>query len=80
MQLLKPLSKETQELSRLDLSSCGLKCDYIFSLRNEVALVGGILELNLGGNHMGEEVCFFLAVLFLGLELCGLLVAVNHSL
>ncbi|XP_042025536.1 protein TONSOKU-like isoform X2 [Salvia splendens] len=55
LQLIKPLSKDTQELVRLDLSNCALTCDYIVSLKDEASLVCGILELNLGGNPIMKE-------------------------
>ncbi|PIN21063.1 Ran GTPase-activating protein [Handroanthus impetiginosus] len=55
IQLIKPLSKDTQELVRLDLSFCGLTCDYIVRLRDEASLVSGIVELNLGGNPIMKE-------------------------
>ncbi|XP_057769041.1 protein TONSOKU isoform X2 [Salvia miltiorrhiza] len=55
LQLIKPLSKDTQELVRLDLSNCALTCDYIVSLKDEASLVFGILELNLAGNPIMKE-------------------------
>ncbi|XP_042020559.1 protein TONSOKU isoform X1 [Salvia splendens] len=55
LQLIKPLSKDTQELVRLDLSNCALTCDYIVGLKDEASLVCGILELNLGGNPIMKE-------------------------
>lgn len=57
LQLTKSLANETQELVKLDLSSCGLTCDYIIRLNIEVSLIYGILELNLGGNPLMQEVC-----------------------
>lgn len=60
--MIKPLSKDTRELVRLDLSICGLTCDYIVGLKDEASLISGILELNLGGNPIMKEVCFFLLV------------------
>ncbi|XP_027181634.1 protein TONSOKU-like [Coffea eugenioides] len=55
LQLTKSLANETQELVKLDLSSCGLTCDYIIRLNIEVSLIYGILELNLGGNPLMQE-------------------------
>ncbi|XP_022884500.1 protein TONSOKU [Olea europaea var. sylvestris] len=55
IQLFKSLYKETQELVKLDLSSCRLTCDYIVRLSNEVTLINGILEFNLGGNPIMHE-------------------------
>ncbi|KAL6551954.1 hypothetical protein OROGR_008108 [Orobanche gracilis] len=56
IQLIKPLSKDTQDLARLDLSFCGLTSDYIVRLRDDTSLISGILELNLGGNPIMKEV------------------------
>ncbi|GER29629.1 tetratricopeptide repeat (TPR)-containing protein [Striga asiatica] len=58
VQLIKPLSKDTQDLVRLDLSFCGLTGNCITTLRDEASLVSGILELNLGGNPMMKECAF----------------------
>lgn len=55
LQLTKSLANETQELVKLDLSSCGLTCDYVIRLNVEVSLIYGILELNLGGNPLTQE-------------------------
>ncbi|KAL2521328.1 Protein TONSOKU [Forsythia ovata] len=55
IQLMKSLYKETQELVKLDLSYCRLTRDYIVRLSNEVSLISGILELNLGGNPIMHE-------------------------
>ncbi|CAA0830202.1 Protein TONSOKU [Striga hermonthica] len=57
VKLIKPLSKDTQDLVRLDLSFCGLTGNCITALRDEASLVSGILELNLGGNPMMKEGC-----------------------
>lgn len=62
IQLIKPLSKDTGELVRLDLSVCGLTSDYIVRLNDEASLITSILELNLGGNPIMKEVRFFLLV------------------
>ncbi|KAL6523140.1 hypothetical protein OROHE_016435 [Orobanche hederae] len=56
IQLIKPLSKDTQDLVRLDLSFCGLTSGYIVRLRDDTSLISGILELNLGGNPIMREV------------------------
>ncbi|EPS65129.1 hypothetical protein M569_09649, partial [Genlisea aurea] len=53
--LIRPLSKETHELVKLDLSFSGISGGYVASLRNEPSLVGGLLELNLGGNPIKQE-------------------------
>ncbi|KAK4479542.1 hypothetical protein RD792_015059 [Penstemon davidsonii] len=77
IQLIKPLSKDTQELLRLDLSFCGLTRDYIYSLGNEVALISGILELNLGGNPIMEEGSIALASLLRNPLCCLRVLVVN---
>lgn len=68
IQLFKSLYKETQELVKLDLSSCRLTCDYIVRLSNEVTLINGILEFNLGGNPIMHEVCFLSSYECLSIE------------
>ncbi|KAL8477291.1 hypothetical protein ACS0TY_029543 [Phlomoides rotata] len=55
IQLIKPLSKDTGELVKLDLSVCGLTRDYIVRLKDEASLISSILELNLGGNPIMKE-------------------------
>ncbi|GFP84877.1 protein tonsoku [Phtheirospermum japonicum] len=70
IQLIKPLSKDTQELVRLDLSFCGLTSDYIVRLRDEASLISGILELDLGGNPIMTEGCSQLASLLSNPQCC----------
>ncbi|KAI3451497.1 hypothetical protein Pfo_008162 [Paulownia fortunei] len=70
IQLIKPLSKDTQELVRLDLSFCGLTSDYVVRLRDEASLISGILELNLGGNPIMKEGCSELASLLSNPQCC----------
>ncbi|KAK4416756.1 protein TONSOKU [Sesamum alatum] len=77
IQLIKPLSKDTQELVRLDLSFCGLTCDYIVGLRDEASLINGILELNLGGNPIMKEGCSELASLLRNPQCCLRVLVVN---
>ncbi|KAM7523540.1 hypothetical protein LguiA_013442 [Lonicera macranthoides] len=55
LQLMDSLCNETQELVKLDLSSCGLTSEYIFRLNAEVSFFSGILELNLGGNPIMHD-------------------------
>lgn len=55
LELTKSLSNGTQELLKLDLSSCGLTSNYIVRLNAETSLITGITELNLGGNLILEE-------------------------
>ncbi|KAK2988279.1 hypothetical protein RJ640_016859 [Escallonia rubra] len=62
LQLLESLSNETQELVKLDLSSCGLTSQYIVRLNAENSVINGILELNLGGNPIMQEILQALAV------------------
>lgn len=56
LELTNSLSNGTQELLKLDLSSCGLTSNYIVRLNAETSLITGITELNLGGNLILEEV------------------------
>ncbi|KAK6117535.1 hypothetical protein DH2020_048714 [Rehmannia glutinosa] len=77
IKLIKPLSKDTQELVRLDLSFCGLTSDYIVRLRDEASLVTGILELNLGGNPIMQEGCNQLASLLRNPQCCLRVVVVS---
>ncbi|KAH6756608.1 hypothetical protein C2S51_038907 [Perilla frutescens var. frutescens] len=70
IQLIKPLSKDTQELVKLDLSNCALTCDYIVSLKDETSLACGILELNLGGNPIMKEGSSELASLLRNPQCC----------
>lgn len=59
LQLMDSLCNETQELVKLDLSSCGLTSQYIFRLNAEVSFFSGILELNLGGNPIMQDVSLY---------------------
>lgn len=56
LELTKSLSNQTQELLKLDLSSCGLTSQYIARLNAEASLITSITELNLGGNLILHEV------------------------
>ncbi|KAG5529146.1 hypothetical protein RHGRI_029727 [Rhododendron griersonianum] len=55
LELTKSLSNQTQELLKLDLSSCGLTSQYIARLNAEASLITSITELNLGGNLILHE-------------------------
>ncbi|OVA01147.1 Leucine-rich repeat [Macleaya cordata] len=55
LELAKALSSGPQELVSFDLSFCGLTSHYVESLCADISLIGGILELNLGGNSIGQE-------------------------
>ncbi|RVW32721.1 Protein TONSOKU [Vitis vinifera] len=55
LQLTKSLFSGAQELVKLDLSYCGLTSEYITNLNAEVPMVGGILEINLGGNPVMQK-------------------------
>ncbi|XP_042407586.1 protein TONSOKU-like [Zingiber officinale] len=46
-----------QELVRLDLSYCGLKSHDFPRVCQNLILLGGILELNIAGNSIGQEGC-----------------------
>lgn len=58
MQITESLSIETQELVKLDLSSCGLTSEYFAKLNIGTSSISGILELNLGGNPIMQQVHF----------------------
>ncbi|KAF6154890.1 hypothetical protein GIB67_018327 [Kingdonia uniflora] len=55
LELTKALSSGPQELVKLDLSLCGLKSHDFGRLGDDIISIGGILELNLGGNSIGQE-------------------------
>ncbi|KAF8411665.1 hypothetical protein HHK36_004223 [Tetracentron sinense] len=57
LQLTEELLSGSQELEKLDLSFCGLTSHHLVRLGADVSFVGGILELNLGGNSIGQEDC-----------------------
>ena len=85
LQLTKTLSNETQELVKLDLSSCGITSEY-FSMRNTgICLINGILELNLGGNPIMQEVFFppkeqkTVLLIFLGCIFCAAYICTRLS-
>lgn len=59
LKLMQSLSRESQEL-KLDVSSCGLTPDCIVRLNAEVSVFNSIVELDLGGNQLKQEVCFTL--------------------
>lgn len=54
---MESLSSETQELVKLDVSSCGLTSHFLVRLHAKISLINGIIELNLGGNPITQEVC-----------------------
>lgn len=56
MKLIERLSNGTQELVKLDLSHCNLTSECIVRLNQNAELIGGIAELNLGGNAISLEV------------------------
>lgn len=43
---------------KLDLSCCGLASSFFIKLNQDVTLTSSILEFNVGGNPITEEVCF----------------------
>lgn len=67
MQITESLSIETQELVKLDLSSCGLTSEYFAKLNIGTSSISGILELNLGGNPIMQQVHFLSYQAALGL-------------
>ncbi|XP_019704560.2 protein TONSOKU isoform X1 [Elaeis guineensis] len=57
IKLTEALSSGPQELVKLDLSYCGLTSHEFTKVCTNLAVIGGIIELNLGGNSIGQEVC-----------------------
>lgn len=57
LHLMESSSSETREPVKLDLSSCGLTSQFISKLNDEISLISGVTELNLGGNPITQEVC-----------------------
>ncbi|MCL7045211.1 hypothetical protein MKW94_020017 [Papaver nudicaule] len=55
LELVKALSVGPQELMTLDLSFCGITSCYTERLCTNISLIGGILELNLGGNPIRQQ-------------------------
>lgn len=55
--LMESLSSKTREPVKLDLSSCRLTSQYIFRINAEISLISGVIELNLEGNPITQEVC-----------------------
>lgn len=55
VQITDSLSIETQELVKLDLSSCGLTSEYFTKVNIGTPSINGILELNLGGNPILQQ-------------------------
>lgn len=58
LKLMESLSNENQEMLKLDLSFCGLTSDFVGRILEKVYLINGIIELNLGGNPITQEVHF----------------------
>lgn len=56
IKLNETVSTGLQELVRLDLSYCGLKSHDFPRVCQNLILLGGILELNISGNSIGQEV------------------------
>uniref|UniRef100_A0A7N0TWH9 Protein TONSOKU n=1 Tax=Kalanchoe fedtschenkoi TaxID=63787 RepID=A0A7N0TWH9_KALFE len=55
LKLIEKLSSGTQELVKLDLSYCNLTYVCVARLNKSAELIGGVAELNLGGNSMSLE-------------------------
>lgn len=73
LKLMQSLSTESQEL-KLDVSSCGLTPDCIVRLNAEVSIFNSIVELDLGGNQLKQEVWFTLLLFITSVPcLCALL-------
>ncbi|XP_034683390.1 protein TONSOKU [Vitis riparia] len=78
LQLTKSLFSGAQELVKLDLSYCGLTSEYITNLNAEVPMVGGILEINLGGNPVMQEGGSALASLLMNPHCCLKVLVLNN--
>jgi len=61
LRLTAALGSGPQELVKLDLSYCGLSHHDFPKICANISLIGGLLELNLGGNYIGQEVCHFIS-------------------
>lgn len=57
VKLMEALSSGPQELVKFDLSCCGLTSHGVTKVCTSIASLGGVLELNLGGNSIGQEGC-----------------------
>ncbi|XP_024992039.1 protein TONSOKU [Cynara cardunculus var. scolymus] len=76
-QLMDSWNSEDRELVKLDLSSCLLTSNYIMKLNIDASLIGGILELNLGGNPLTQEGGIALASLLKNPHCCLKVVVLN---
>ncbi|XP_077242137.1 tetratricopeptide repeat (TPR)-containing protein [Tasmannia lanceolata] len=70
VRLTEALSSGSQELVKLDISSCGLTSYSLMNVCTNIALMGSLLELNLGGNFIGQEGCNTLASLLMNPQCC----------
>ncbi|PIA41850.1 hypothetical protein AQUCO_02200346v1 [Aquilegia coerulea] len=77
LELMKALSTGPQELVRLDLSYCGLSSHSFQQLCADLASIGGILELNLGGNPIGQEGVNALTSLLVNPQCCLRVLVLN---
>lgn len=59
MRLTEALSCGPHELEKFDLSVCGITSDFIGKICEHIVQINGIVELNLGGNSIGDEVFSF---------------------
>ncbi|KAI0502008.1 hypothetical protein KFK09_016953 [Dendrobium nobile] len=60
MRLTEALSCGPQELEKFDLSVCGITSDFTRKICGHIVQINGIVELNLGGNSIGDEGCYAL--------------------
>lgn len=63
LQLTESLVSGAQEPVKVDLSYCGITSVYTDRLNADASLASGIVELNLGGNPIMQEVCYLSTVL-----------------
>lgn len=57
LQVIESLFSRAQESVKIDLSYCGLESTCIHKFSANFSLVHGVVELNLGGNPIMQEVC-----------------------
>ncbi|XP_058073084.1 protein TONSOKU isoform X2 [Magnolia sinica] len=77
VRLTEALSSGPHELEKLDLSCCGLSSHGFTRTCENIATIGGILELNLGGNSIGPEGSDVLVSFLMNPECCLKVLVLN---
>lgn len=70
LMLSNALSCGPQELVKLDMSYCGLVSHNFSKISANLSLIGGLAELNFGGNFIGQEACKPLISMLLDPQCC----------